>query len=81
MTAVNASCSRVSSFTSGASPTETDTIDAPSQESQISQNKYSYTTTDPPESETSTDELASDYRLPAKRLRRHSERSQQPHQR
>lgn len=78
--AVDASFSRISSFTTGASSNETDTIEALSQESQISQNKYSYTTTDPPESETSTDELASDYRLPAKRLRRHSMRSQQPHQ-
>lgn len=78
--AVNANFSRVSSFTTDASSNETDTIEVLSQESQILQNKYSYTTTDPPESETSTDELASDCRLPAKRLRRHSERSQQPHQ-
>ena len=53
----------------GTSLDETDTIEAVGQESQISLNKVSYTTVVPPESETSTDELASD-RLPAKRLRR-----------
>lgn len=75
--AVNAGLSTVSSFTTDASPNETDTITAPSQESRISQKKSSCTTTESPESETSTDEN----RLPAKRVRRHSKRLRQPHQR
>ncbi len=69
------------SFTTSTSLDEIDTIEALSQESQTSLNKDSYTTVDPPESETSTDELASDYRFSAKRLRRrHSKGSHQPHQ-
>jgi hypothetical protein len=68
------------SFTTGASLDETDTIEALSQESQTSLNKDSYTTVDPSESEISMDELASDYRFSAKRLRRHLKRSHQPHQ-
>jgi hypothetical protein len=64
--------SGVSSFTTGASLDETYIIEALSQESN--------TSADPPESETSTDELALDYRLPAKRLRRHLKRSHQPQQ-
>lgn len=47
-------------------------------DSQTSLNKNSNTTADPPESESSTDELALDYKLPAKRLRRHSKLSHQP---
>jgi hypothetical protein len=50
------------------------TIEALSQESRTSLNEGSNITADPPESETSADELALDYRLPAKRLRRHSKR-------
>ena len=69
--ATGASFSRVSSFTNG---------EPLSQESQTSLKKGSTTTADPPESETSMDELALDYRLPAKRLRRHSKRSHQPQQ-
>jgi hypothetical protein len=68
--AVDASFGGVFSFTTEASLNETYTIEALSQESN--------TTADPPESETSMDELAIDYRLPAKRLRRHSKRSHQP---
>lgn len=45
---------------------------------QTSLNKDSNTTTDPPESESSTDELALDYNFPAKRLRRHPNNSYQP---
>ena len=67
--AVDASFGEVSNFTTDASLDETYTIEALSQESN--------TTADPPESETSMDELALDYRLPAKRLRRHSKRSHQ----
>lgn len=70
--AVDAGFSGVSSSTTGASLDESYTIEALSQESN--------TTADPPESEPSTDELALDYRLPAKRLRRHSKRSHQPQQ-
>ena len=62
---------RVNESQVGASLDETYTTEALSQVSQTSLNKDSYTTVVPPESETSTDELASD-RLPAKRLRRHS---------
>lgn len=46
--------------------------------SQISLNKGSKTTADPPDPDSSTDELALDYNLPAKRLRRHSKLSHQP---
>ena len=60
---------RVNESQVGASLDETYTTEALSQVSQTSLNKDSYTTVVPPESETSTDELASD-RLPAKRLRR-----------
>ncbi len=43
-------------------------------------NKGSNITADPPDSETSADELAIDYGLPAKRLRRHTKRSNQSQQ-
>ena len=72
--AVDAGFSRVSSFTASASVDEIDTIQALSQESQTSLNKDSNTTADRSESETSTDELARDYTLPAKRLKSHSKR-------
>ncbi|KAL8700950.1 MAG: hypothetical protein Q9201_005166 [Fulgogasparrea decipioides] len=68
--AADASFSRGLSFTAGASLDETDTIEVLSQESQTSLNKGSNTTANPPESETSTDELAPDYILPAKRSKR-----------
>ncbi|KAF7506317.1 hypothetical protein GJ744_011890 [Endocarpon pusillum] len=55
--ATDASFSRAVSFTASAP-------------SQISLNKGSNTTADSPELETSTDELASDYALPAKRSKR-----------
>ena len=76
--AVDASLSGVPSCTTGASQDETYTTKALSQESQTSLNKDSNTTADPLESESSTDELALDYKLPAKRLRRHSKLSHQP---
>ncbi|KAL8932935.1 MAG: hypothetical protein Q9211_006046 [Gyalolechia sp. 1 TL-2023] len=64
--AMDASVAGVASFTTDASRDETYTVEALSQESN--------TTADPPESETSTDELTLDCRLPVKRLRRHSKR-------
>ena len=75
-----ASFSRAFSFTTGASLDETYTTEALSQESPVSLNKDSNTTADPPESETSTDELAQDYALSAKRLKRHSKPSHNPQQ-
>ena len=78
--AVDASFGGVSSFTTEASLDETYTIEALSQESQTSLNEGPNITADPPESETSADELALDYSLPAKRLRRHSKQSHQPQQ-
>ncbi|ERF73248.1 hypothetical protein EPUS_03080 [Endocarpon pusillum Z07020] len=75
--AVDASFGGVSSFTIDASLDGIYTIEALSQESQSSLNKDSHTTADPPDSETSTDELALDYTHPAKRSR-HSKRSHQP---
>lgn len=78
MLALDASFSGDPSCTTGASRDKTYTIKAPSQQSQTSLNKDSNTTADPPESESSTDELALDYKLPAKRLRRHSKLSHQP---
>lgn len=77
---IDASVGGVSTFTTGASQDEPDTIEALSQQSQNSLNKDSNTTTDPPETEASTDELASDYGIPAKRLRKRSRRSYQSHQ-
>lgn len=64
--------SGVSGFTTDAPLDETYTIEALSQDSQSSLNKDSNTIADPPESETSTDELAFDYRLPVKRSRKDS---------
>jgi ERCC4-type nuclease len=76
--AVNASFGGISSFTTEDSLDEAYTIEALSQESRTSLNEGSNITADPPESKTSMDELAIDYRLPTKRLRRHSKRSHQP---
>jgi hypothetical protein len=67
--AVDASFGGISSFTTEASLDEAYTIEALSQESRTSLNE---------ESETSTDELASDYKVPAKRSSRHPKRSHQP---
>jgi hypothetical protein len=67
MLAVNTGFSGVSSFTTSALLDETYIIKALSQESN--------TTADPLESKTSVDELTLDYRLLAKRLRRHLKRS------
>lgn len=78
MLALDASFCGDTSCTTGASQDKTYTIKALSQQSQTSLNKDSNTTADPPESESSTDELALDYKLPAKRLRRHSKLSHQP---
>ncbi|KAF7503146.1 hypothetical protein GJ744_004288 [Endocarpon pusillum] len=72
--AVDASFGGISSFTTEDSLDEAHTIEALSQESRTSPNEGSNMTADPPESDTSTDELALDS-LPAKRLIRHSKRS------
>ena len=71
MLAVDTSFDEFSGFTTDVSPDETHTTEALGNGSQTSLNKDSNTTADPPESETLTDELALDYNLPAKRLRRH----------
>lgn len=78
--AVDASFGGFSSFTTEESLDEAYTMETLSQESRTSLNEGSNINADPPESETSTDELAIDYRLPAKRLRRHSKRSHEPQQ-
>jgi len=75
--AVDSSFGPVSSFASEASLEEPYTIEPLSQESQTLLNEDSNTTANPQESETSTDELVLDYRLPAKRSSRHSKRSHQ----
>lgn len=75
---VDESFGGVSSFTTEASLDKTSTIEAPSQESQTSLNEGSNVTADLQEPETSTDELASDYNVPAKRPSKHPKRSHQP---
>ena len=75
--AVNSSFGPASSFVSEASLEEPHTIEPLSQESQTLLSEDSNTTANPQESETSTDELVLDYRLPAKRSSRHSKRSHQ----
>lgn len=72
--AVDESFGLVSSFVSEASLDELCTIEAISQESRTSPNEGSNITANLQESETSTDELLSDFRLPAKRFSRHSKR-------
>ena len=72
--AVDESFGLVSSFVSEASLDELYTIEAVSQESRTSPNEGSNITANLQESETSTDELLSDFRLPAKRFSRHSKR-------
>ena len=76
--AADASFGGVSSFTTEASLDEAYTIEALSQESQTSLNEGSDITADLQDPETSTDELASDYKVPAKRSSRHSRRSHGP---
>jgi len=75
--AIDSSFDPVSSFASEASLEEPHTIEPLSQESQTLLSEDSNTTANPQESETSTDELVLDYRLPAKRSSRHSKRSHQ----
>jgi len=75
--AIDSSFDPVSSFASEASLEEPYTIKPLSQESQTLLSEDSNTTANPQESETSTDELVLDYRLPAKRSSRHSKRSHQ----
>lgn len=75
MLAVDASFSGVSSFTTDTLLDEIYTIEALSQESQTSLDKDSNTNADLSEPETSSNKLTFDYKLSAKRLRRHSKRS------
>ncbi len=75
--AIDSSFDPVSSFASEASLEEPHTIKPLSQESQTLLSEDSNTTANPQESETSTDELVLDYRLPAKHSSRHSKRSHQ----
>ncbi len=67
----------LSSFTSEASPDEPCTIESLGQETRTSLTEDSHTTANLQESETSTDELVLDYRLPAKRSSSHLKRSHQ----
>ncbi len=75
--AVDSSFGLASSFASEASLDEPYTIEPLSQETRTSLNEDSNTTANHQESETSTDELGLDYRLPAKRSSRDSKRSHQ----